>query len=389
MFYSKIYSEELVVENIKISNKDQIIMSLVHYFVTKESYTPIVVKGAKDEVWLENLSAPIKIIRINGNYIHNDEQYNIDVLKLKFVLKQIKKRTFTFKMNALNICLDVADRVNMHSQSKVHTVSFKDINDIEKNTFFKDNFPNIKTDLIKKSDNLDLIKNVTDDINETTNKKNKMFEEIFKSKKIVVTYVLMFICTFLFILTILTNYNLLNFGANNGFNVKNGEYYRLFTSIFLHVNFIHLFVNMYSLNILGKQLENFIGKFKFLIIFILSGLSGSLISILINGDLNFSVGASGAIFGLAASLVYFGYYYRAYLNSVMINQLFPIILLNLVLGFMISGIDNAAHIGGLIGGYLTSVAVGVTGKSKKSEQINGIVALVIYFIFLLYLMFFY
>lgn len=375
-------------ENVKISTKDQIIMSLVHYFVTVESYTPIVVKGAKDEIWLENLDSPIKIVRINSNYIHNDEQHNMDVLKLNFVLKQIKRKTLTFQMNAINICIDVADRVNLQATKKIENISIKSVEEIKENKVLKNIFPNIETEVIAKSDNLDLVKNVTNDINNSTQKRNKVFEDIFKSKKIIVTYAIIAICVLLYILTVAFDYSLLYYGANQGyFVVELQEYYRLFTSIFLHGSLLHLFVNMYSLNILGKQLETFVGKTKFLIIFLLSGLTGSLFSILINGYSTYSVGASGAIFGIAAALIYFGYYYRVYLNNVLIRQLVPVIAFNLALGFMMTGIDNAAHIGGLIGGYMAASIVGIKEKTDKIERRNSSIAFILLILFLIYIIF--
>ena len=79
--------------NIIIDKKDQVVMSLVHYLVTKENYAPILVQGVKDEVWLQNLDGPYKVIRLNSNYIHNQEQYEYDMLKVYNVLKQIKKKT--------------------------------------------------------------------------------------------------------------------------------------------------------------------------------------------------------------------------------------------------------------------------------------------------------
>ncbi len=373
-------------ENIKIRQKDQMVMSLVHYFVTKESYTPIIVKGAKDEVWLENLEAPIKIIRINSNYIHNDEQYNFDVNKFSFVLNQIKRKTFTFKIKALNICLDVDDRVNLNPFKSIESISFKKITDIINSENLKVVFPNIETDLIVNNDNLEILKTVTDDINETTSKKNKIFEDVFKSKKIIITYAIIVLCSLIYALSIfLPSINF--FGANNGTLVKGGDYYRLITSVFLHANIIHLVVNMYSLKVLGSELENYVGKLKFLGIFLISGLFGSLFSVLLNNNLTFSVGASGAIFGLASALIYFGYYYRVYLNSVLIKELLPIIFINLLIGFFVSGIDNAAHIGGIVGGYLAISALGIKGKTNLSEQKNGIIALITLSIFMIYLIF--
>ena len=78
--------------SISMDKKDEIVMKLVHFLVTKENYTPIVVSGVRNEVWLENVEGPYKIIRINSNYIHNKEQFNFDIYKTNNVAKQIKKK---------------------------------------------------------------------------------------------------------------------------------------------------------------------------------------------------------------------------------------------------------------------------------------------------------
>ena len=89
--------------SIIIRKNEQIMMSLVHYFVTKENYSPINVQGVKDEIWLENLDGPYRVIRISCNKVINDEQYKFDLFKVQHIIKQIKKKTLSFKMNALNI----------------------------------------------------------------------------------------------------------------------------------------------------------------------------------------------------------------------------------------------------------------------------------------------
>jgi len=134
--------------------------------------------------------------------------------------------------------------------------------------------------------------------------------------------------------------------------------------------------------------ESFFGKTKFLIIYICSGIIGNLLSLLFLQDNVVSVGASGAIFGLMGALLYFGYHYRVYLSGVIKSQIIPLILLNFSLGFLASGINNFAHIGGLIGGILTSMAVGVKYKSNKSDIINGIIMSLIFVGFLVYMIFF-
>ena len=95
-----------------------------------------------------------------------------------------------------------------------------------------------------------------------------------------------------------------------------------------------------------------------------------------------------AIFGLLGSLLYFGYHYRVYFGSVLLKQIVPVIILNLSIGLMIPGIDNFAHIGGLIGGLLVSKAVGINSKDKKSDKINGIILTCLYVGFLIFLGFF-
>ena len=374
-----------------LNNKDELIMSLVHYFVTEENYTPINVQGAKNEIWLENLDAPYKIVRINSKYIHNNEQYDMDLFKMQYVMKQIKKKTLSFKMNALNICLDLNTSVKLaENDKKIDTVNITELDDIKKDNFLSNVFPKIKTNSFKKTDNLDKIINVTDDINKKTEAENKKFENVFKPKKIVITKVLIAINIAMYILSLIISDNftasLIFLGANNRGLVLNGEFYRLITGAFLHGSLIHLGVNMYSLWIIGSQVETYIGKIKYLIIYILSALMGSVFSIVFLEN-SLSVGASGAIFGLMGSLLYFGYHYRLYLSNALTSQLIPIIILNLTLGFISTGIDNAAHIGGLIGGYLSTMMLGLKYKGNKSETINGTIVYIILLAFLLYVVF--
>ena len=170
--------------------------------------------------------------------------------------------------------------------------------------------------------------------------------------------------------------------------VKMGEYYRLITAAFVHANLAHLLFNMYALWIIGMQLESFIGKTRFLIVYLFSAIAGSLLSVIVTPNA-VSVGASGAIFGLLGALLYFGYHYRVYLSSVIKSQIIPVIIINLVLGFILPGVDNAAHIGGLIGGGLMMIGVGVKYKSSRFEQINGIIVSLIYLAFLIYMAFFF
>lgn len=387
---------KIIYEGVKmntiLNNKDEMIMSLVHYFVTEEDYTPINVQGVTNEIWLENLDAPYKIIRINSKYIHNNEQYDMDLFKIKFVMKQIKKKTLSLKMNALNICLDLNSSVKLEkdANNKIDTVNITDLNDLKNDKILSSTFPKIKTNKFKKTDDLDKIINVTDDINKKTEIENKKYENVFKPKKIIITKILIAINILMYILSLVIgdnfSYNLIVLGANNRGLVLDGEFYRLITSAFLHGSLLHLVVNMYSLWIIGSQVETYIGKLKYLIIYLLSALMGSLFSIVFLEN-SLSVGASGAIFGLMGSLLYFGYHYRLYLSNALTSQIIPIVIFNLALGFLSSSIDNGAHIGGLIGGYLSTMIVGLKYKSQKSETINGLIVYSVLVIFIIYALF--
>ncbi len=374
-------------EEIIVNEKDELVMKLLHYFITEKGYNPVIIRGVKDEIWLENLNDDYKVVRIVSGYIHNNEQFKFDIFKTKSLLKTIKKKTMSFKLKALSIFVNLGDNVDINTFSDVTNISFakiENIEDLKKYRFVIDAFPDITEDMDFKEKGLELFMKITNDINKKNEDDAKMNEDVFKPKKPVVTYGLIFINVLIFLLCFLNN-NLLAKLAVNRFFITHGEYYRLITGIFCHANIWHLIFNMYALYIIGMQLESFLGKPKYLIVYLLSGLSGSLLSILFSN--NYSVGASGAIFGLMGSLLYFGYHYRIYLDSVIKSQIIPLILVNLIIGFSFTGIDNFAHIGGLVGGLLSTMFVGVKYKSTKFEQINGFVMYLIYILFLVYMIF--
>ena len=377
---------------VTINKNDEIMMSLAHYFITKENYVPINVQGAQNEIWLENLEGPYRVIRINAKSIYNDEQYLADIFKIRYIIKQIKRKTLSFKVNTLNICLNVSEKVNLEPKFNISSIKLDSVKEIKENNRLVSTFPAIKDDLLEGKNNLDLIINVTNDINEKTQKSNKLFEKVFSPKKIIVTKALILINIIVFLLMYILGQGsedietLLLFGANNITLVKMGEVWRLLTCSFLHIGFLHLLVNMYSLGLIGSQLETYVGKLKFLVIYLASAISGSLFSLV--GGATLSAGASGAIFGLLGSLLYFGYHYRLYLSSVLKSQIIPIIIFNLALGLLIPSIDILAHIGGLIGGYLITMALGLEGKSHQKDMLNGWITFTLYLAFLIFIVFF-
>ncbi|MEN3041769.1 MAG: rhomboid family intramembrane serine protease [Fervidobacterium sp.] len=148
----------------------------------------------------------------------------------------------------------------------------------------------------------------------------------------------------------------LAFGAQYGPLISSGQWYRIITAMFMHGGFLHLALNMYALYILGNYVEGIYGTSRFLVYYFLSGIIGNIATQIFYYD-SLSVGASGAIFGLVGAL--FGAGFRKdtpfFLRPITGSALLPMIILNIALGFVPgSGINNAAHIGGL----LTGMALG-------------------------------
>lgn len=367
-----------------IEQKEEIIMKLIHYFITEENYEPLIVNGVQNEIWLENLEAPYKVIRINSNYIHNNEQFQIDNYKIKSITKQIKKKTFSFNIKTLNILLDVGENVKISNPKNIDNYVINNYKDIRKDNNLGGIFPKLKTTTLKTTNPVESFINITNDINNKSKENNERIENIFAPKKIIITYILIAINIITFLLTYF-NIPLFYKLILNPVAVKEGEIYRLITSTFMHGSIFHLLMNMYTLYILGKQIETFLGKYKFLLIYLVSGLTGSLLSCILTNS--YSLGASGAIFGIFGCLLYFGLHYRLYFGTVILKEIIPIIVLNLLIGFTLTGIDNAAHIGGLIGGLFTTMSLGIDTKTTKIVKINGTITLILYVLFLSYIMF--
>jgi membrane associated rhomboid family serine protease len=149
-----------------------------------------------------------------------------------------------------------------------------------------------------------------------------------------------------------------------GQGVAHGQYWRIVTSGFLHENLLHIGFNMYILYILGQMLEPAMGSFKFAVIYGVSLLTGSLGALLVTPH-SLTVGASGAVFGvMGAAAVEM----RARQIPVLQSWVGGLILINLIFSFTISGISWGGHVGGLIGGTLTALALQL-GDRYRSQAL--------------------
>ena len=154
----------------------------------------------------------------------------------------------------------------------------------------------------------------------------------------------------------------LAWGANFGPATQDGQWWRLGSALFLHFGLIHLTMNLWALWDGGQLVERMFGHLRFIIIYLASGLCGNLLSLVIQGNEAVSGGASGAIFGVYGALLVFVWRERQQLNPGEFRWLFwgglGFSAVSITLGLIIPGIDNSAHIGGLIAGCLLGMLFG-------------------------------
>ncbi len=176
--------------------------------------------------------------------------------------------------------------------------------------------------------------------------------------------------------------DLIRWGANYGPKTTQGEWWRLFTCMFLHIGVLHLLFNMVVLWNVGGFMEQLLGSTGFLVLYLLAGLLGSVASVAWNPFV-VSAGASGAIFGLYGGLLAFLVRHRDvqrqdFLAALRTNTL-AFLGYNLVFGFIQQGIDMAAHLGGLAGGFVCGLALTSSftlASRARSRGRSGLVGLV-------------
>jgi membrane associated rhomboid family serine protease len=177
---------------------------------------------------------------------------------------------------------------------------------------------------------------------------------------------------------------LVAYGAKTNALLRRGEWFRLVTPIFIHAGPLHLVLNSYALWVVGPQVEKLYGSARFLLIYLLAGIGGVAGSYFGQGLLGKSpdmpsVGASGAIFGLFGVLAVFGFKYRHELPPAIRGALsagvLPVIVINLVIGFSVSFIDNAAHIGGLLTGVVLALVIPYIAPGRERVSKVGLLIL--------------
>lgn len=215
-------------------------------------------------------------------------------------------------------------------------------------------------------------------------------------KSIPLTYIILFINIVFYIVSVgllYTSHINLNhlFGRSNN-DIINGEIWRLVLPIFLHDNtlptgILHIAFNSYFLYVIGVQVEHIFGRKKFLLIYFIAGIFGNILGFAFSAMNVLSVGASGALMGLLGAMLYYALIMKKKgLGTSFLNNILFVIAINLFFGFTRSGIDNMAHIGGIIGGYALARGLGEIGsrlnKQNRLIYLGGLAVLGVILLFI-------
>lgn len=205
-----------------------------------------------------------------------------------------------------------------------------------------------------------------------------------KLKNYPITYYIVAVNVLVFLAIHISNFlfpdiSLVDLLVKNTYSISiDGQFYRLFTAIFSHYSVTHLFFNCFAIIILGQHVEQIFGKLKFVIIFIIAGLFGSLFSFMFSP--NPALGASGGVFGIFGVHLYLYMKNKTAYSKIFGQEIFKLLVINVIIGFVVPNIDYWGHFGGIVGGFLATNALGLkhTIHFNRNKILISIVTVVLF-----------
>ncbi|WP_083392044.1 rhomboid family intramembrane serine protease [Bacillus sp. MUM 13] len=364
--------------------EDYLFWSAVKNLSSQYNYRVITISDNHQEIWLENSKEKnYPVIRLMLRDLDWASWLKRDIERTVLNGEQIRKKLYHKPLKVLNIYItshvpvddyDFADKPFVHRKTEAETFilntdSFGDRwRQLEELTGMHLDIVESKMAAAEEDD----ISSIKQSALTEAVKKAKEEQMIFERGKPVFTYIFIAIGIAVYFLmewagSSTRTDTLIDFGAKYSPLILQGEWWRFFTPMVIHIGMLHLIMNTISLYFIGPAVEKMYGSSRFLFIYLLAGFSGTLGSFLLNPAL--SAGASGAIFGLFGALLYFGISNPRLFFRTMGLNVFILIIINLGYGFSNEGIDNAAHIGGLIGGFFAAGIVHLPKDKQPFRQI--------------------
>ena len=360
-----------------------------HYLIVEKGYRIINMSQDQHQLWLENSSYKnASVIRLYRSDLDWGNRMKRDVQLAAHNGEKIRKALKRNKLSMRNIYISAYPPVDEYEEliSEDFTLPQKEKTVVKSSIITWNNAEGLKeiTSLFNEQSQLE-IKEGADDLEVYALKESvlgyaakKANEEksLFSMGKPLFTY--FFIALQLAVFFIMemnggtqNTENLIRYGAKYNPLILEGEWWRFFTPVIIHIGFLHLLMNTFALYFLGTAVERIFGRTRFLFIYIFAGFSGTLASFIFTNSL--SAGASGAIFGCFGALLYFGTAHPKVFFRTMGTNILVVIGINLALGFSIPGIDNAGHLGGLAGGALSAAIVHLPRTKKWNTQLAAVI----------------
>ncbi|UOQ93737.1 rhomboid family intramembrane serine protease [Halobacillus shinanisalinarum] len=370
--------------------QEYFLWKLAHDLVNQQGFEMLHVNVDNSEIWLErDKRGKVQVIRLfHGQFNWRNELIR-DLERIKLQMKQ-NKRLFRGKRLSL-YCLYISEyppvdeweemnqsELTNHEQTTIHYLD--DVHKMERVKALYEELGMRVPDLSLEIDEQEAegqVHYLKQLIATSQCEKKRESEALFTFGKPMLTYVLLAlnILAYLFIeykgsTTSITT--LIEYGAKYNPAIVDGEWWRILSSMFLHIGTLHLLMNMLALYYLGAAVERIYGTLRFTFIYFLAGIFGGLASFMLNPQV--AAGASGAIFGLFGALLYFGVHYKRLFFRTMGYNLIFVIGINLAFGILVPQVDNGAHMGGLLGGFIASAVCNLPKKKQWVFQSFAAVA---------------
>ncbi|WP_170289381.1 rhomboid family intramembrane serine protease [Metabacillus lacus] len=368
-----------------VINQDFLYWKIANQLVLQHGYRMIHISRDQREIWLEpRKKQEFDVIRLKREDADWSNLLLQDMNQAGHTFESIRKRTGRRSFKVFNLYITALPPVDdweyiFESSKLVEKTTL--INQLLHTENVSDEAESIQEALplsleeLSADAGIDDVQAVKQELLHYTAKRNKEEREIFQHGRPLLTYV--FIAIQLVMFYILesaggsTNTDvLIRFGAKENTLLLNGEWWRLVAPVFLHIGFLHLMMNTLALLYIGGAVERMFGSRRFLFIYLLSGIAGTLASFAFSPFV--SAGASGAIFGCFGALLYMGVSKPKLFFRTIGANILVVIAINIAIGFTIPNIDNAGHLGGLAGGFLASFIFQLPNQRKVFVRMAGI-----------------
>ena len=360
--------EQSNVREVRINIENEFVLNLMAYLTSEENYVFV---GNEKEVWLENLDHPkIQLIYINDQIKMTEAHASYIIRKIAFISGNIKRKFLMHRVNALVLNVESFDDHMTHDFKHISFINVENAEAAYEDQLLRKLFPSIGTTNLSAS----VIELAAKLQNDTKSRAMKDVE-LSRAKRLpivisVYLVLLVAICAYLmraanfsaaFTFLYPTTFAAIHYGATFSPLIAAGEYWRLLASAFMHMEPLHLAFNAMFIYHFGAMLEGVIGKWRMVVIIIVSALMGGLFSFAFNPGI--SVGASGVAYGFLGVLLFLGFEMRKMFMPLIRRLIIPFVVTSVFFGLFMSNIDHFGHLGGFVGGFLAAAIVG-TPRTK-------------------------